>query len=57
MVTGPIAVTAHQTIHKAREQRKESVLGKKPPQLNSCHAYGQNSNIVKRMWPEFYKTN
>ena len=55
LVIGPMAVTAHQTILTARERRKKAEPGKEPPQLNSCHAYAQNSDIVKRIWPEFYK--
>ena len=57
LVTGPIAVTAHQTIYAAKERRKKISKGKKPPQLNSCHAYRQESDIVKRIWPEFYKAD
>lgn len=57
LVTGPLAVTAHQTIHTAKERRKKAAPGMKPPQLNTCHAYDQRSDIVKRIWPEFYKSN
>ena len=57
LVTGPIAVTAHQTIQTARQRRKKGVPGKPPPQLNSCHAYAQGSDIVKRIWPEYYKAS
>ena len=55
LVIGPMAVTAHQTVLTARQRRKKAEPGKEPPQLNSCHAYAQNSDIVKRTWPEFYK--
>ena len=55
LVIGPMAVTAHQTVLTARQRRKKAEPGKQPPQLNSCHAYAQNSDIVKRTWPEFYK--
>ncbi|MBT7943672.1 MAG: DUF2889 domain-containing protein [Alphaproteobacteria bacterium] len=55
LVIGPMAVTAHQTILTAKQRRKEAEPGKEPPQLNSCHAYAQGSDIVKRIWPEFYK--
>ena len=57
LVTGPLAVTAHQTIHNAKKRRKDVSQGKKPPQLNSCYAFSQKSEIVKRIWPEFYKSN
>ena len=36
---------------------KEAAPGRKPQQLNTCHAYGDGSDIVKRIWPEFYKEN
>jgi len=57
LVTGPLAVTAHQTIYTAKKRRKEAAPDRKPQQLNTCHAYGDGSDIVKRIWPEFYKEN
>jgi len=55
LVAGPMAVTAHQTVLTAREKRKKAEPGKEPMQLNSCHAYARDSQIVKRIWPDFYK--
>lgn len=55
LLVGPLAVTAHQTIFTARQRRKTAETGKKPPQINTCHAYAQNSEVVKRQWPEFYE--
>jgi len=55
LVTGPIAVTAHQTIFTARKNRKTAEPGSKPPQLGTCHAYRPSSHVVKREWPEFYE--
>ncbi len=55
LVTGPVAVTAHQTIFTARQQRKTAEPGQRPPQINTCHAYAEDSIIVQRQWPEFYK--
>lgn len=26
----------------------------KPPQLNSCHAYASDSEVVRKHWPDFY---
>ena len=52
---GPVAVTAHQTIYAAKERRKSAISGQKPPQINTCHAYAQNSDIVRREWPDFYE--
>ena len=55
LVTGPVAVTAHQTIFTARKKRKTAAPGGKPLQLNSCHAYRSSSHVVKRLWPDFYQ--
>lgn len=55
LLCGPVAVTAHQTIIASRERRKSAAAGQKPPQINSCHAYAQNSGIVRRLWPEFHE--
>ena len=55
LVTGPVAVTAHQPIFTARQRRKAAEPGQRPPQINTCHAYAEDSSIVKRQWPEFYK--
>lgn len=55
LVTGPLAVTAHQTIFAAREKRKTAEPGKAPPQLSTCHAYRPSSPVIKRQWPEFYE--
>ncbi len=55
LVTGPVAVTAHQTIFSARQRRKTARPGEKPPKINTCHAYAQGSEIVRRQWPDFYE--
>ena len=55
LLCGPVAVTAHQTIFAAKERRKSAKPGKKPPQINTCYAYAQNSDIVRRQWPDFYE--
>ncbi len=53
---GPIATTAYQTMHRAREQARRRQPQSTPPQiLNSCHALSQSSPVVKRQWPEFYR--
>ena len=57
LVTGPLATTAHQTIPAAKNRRKKILPGRTPPQLDTCHAYGKGSEIVKRIWPEFYEEN
>jgi hypothetical protein len=55
LVTGPVAVTAHQTVFTARQRRKTAKMGGKPAQLNTCYAYAQGSEVVRRQWPEFYE--
>ena len=55
LLCGPVAVTARQTIFAAKERRKSAKPGKKPPQINTCYAYAQNSDIVRRQWPDFYE--
>ncbi|HVO15928.1 MAG TPA: DUF2889 domain-containing protein [Alphaproteobacteria bacterium] len=51
---GPMATTAFQTqvIKRRNEPRKPGV---RPRLLNSCHALGESSEVVKKEWPEFYK--
>ena len=62
---GPMATVAFQTIVSAR-QREEKEAGAeaiskggaqagKPPQLNSCHAYASDSEVVRKHWPDFYR--
>lgn len=55
LLCGPLAVTAHQTIFAARERRKTADADKQPPQINTCHAYAQNSDVVRRLWPDFHE--
>jgi len=55
LLCGPVAVTAHQTIFAAKERRKSAKDGQRPPQINTCHAYAQNSDIVRRQWPDFFE--
>lgn len=53
---GPIATTAFQTIVKGRLQESTSSK-QKPALLNSCHAFSENSPVVKEFFPEFYKAD
>jgi len=50
---GPVATTAYQTIYPARAKKLEDPA-KRPPMLNSCHAYASDSPIVARRWPAYY---
>lgn len=57
----PMATTAYQTLYgessrKRRESgEEEPKRSGPPPLLNSCHAFGESSPVVKTIWPEFYK--
>ena len=60
---GPIATTAFQTIiplKKRREKTPEEIAAaadappKRPPLLDSCHAFASDSPITKKAWPAFY---
>jgi hypothetical protein len=56
---GPVATTAFQTIHpyRNRELRKQghaTDTSRRPRLLNSCHAFAETGDVVKRLWPEFY---
>lgn len=56
----PMATVAFQTImplkkHRANKPDSDiSHLGKKPVVLNTCHAWAQDSPVVKENAPEFY---
>ena len=56
-----MATTAYQTLYgeRARKRREngeeEPERSGRPPLLNSCHAFGESSPVVKNIWPEFYK--
>lgn len=52
---GVIATVAFQTIFSLREEDIMASGDKKPPMLNSCHAWAENSPIVKEQYPSWYK--
>ena len=65
---GPIATTAYQTIFSEKAQTlkkytppqsKTKMVSEeeqyKPRLLNTCHAFGESSSVVKKRWPNFYK--
>ena len=61
----PMATTAFQTIlgYKSKSSRKNShfdkkskTLDKKPRLLGSCYAFDPESDVVKRLWPYWYKS-
>jgi hypothetical protein len=56
LLTGPLAVTAYQTIIPMRQRshpEKKSTL--RPAIIGTCHAYAPDSKIVERLWPQFYE--
>lgn len=60
----PVATTAYQTVFPYRErQRREQQKAegkprekpsRRPPLLNTCHAFASDGELVKRYWPDFY---
>src|SRR5579883_1358554 len=62
---GPIATTAFQTVYPYREshprprpERKASDKPRrKPPLIDSCHAFASDGEVVKRYWPDFFTDN
>lgn len=56
---GPLATTAFQTIYPYRERQGQEANrklppGRTPPLLDTCRALASDSEVIKRMWPEFY---
>jgi hypothetical protein len=56
---GPLATTAFQTLtgrkRKKRQQEEPAEAPRKrPPLLETCHAFATDSPVVKRLWPEHY---
>jgi hypothetical protein len=60
---GPIGTTAFQTVASSRNpkrRKEEKPAGdaaqpkKRPRLLDTCHAFATSSEVVKRIWPEFY---
>ncbi len=65
---GPLATAAFQTIVPLRQRLEKAAAGRQntkkktqsgdqppPPQIDSCHAYARDSDVVKKHWPQFYK--
>ncbi len=55
-----MATVAYQTAYSSRAATGKDDTpvsrkpGRRPPLLNSCHAFREDGPIVKRQWPEFY---
>ncbi|MCV6587777.1 MAG: DUF2889 domain-containing protein [Marinobacterium sp.] len=55
---GPVATTAYQATHHAREAAQNWNDGEQPPpMLNSCHTMDTNGPVVQHHWPHFYTGN
>jgi hypothetical protein len=56
LLLGPLAVTAFQSMSvvRRRKQAQNNDPARKPPLLNTCHAFASDSPVVKRRWPEHY---
>jgi hypothetical protein len=55
---GPLATTAFQATHHERQYMEDWHTGSgsnAPPMLNSCHAFAEDSDVVKEHWPSHYK--
>lgn len=54
LLIGPLAVTAYQTLQKVRRKKDaQRPAGKKPPLLDSCHAFASGGPLAKKRWPDF----
>ncbi len=59
---GPMATVAFQTIipirqregKEAKDNAPSGAQTSRPPQLNSCHAYASDGDMVRKHWPDFY---
>ena len=58
LLTGPIAVTAYQTIIPSRRDNEyQPKPNEKPSLINTCVAFSENGQIVKDRWPKYFSKN
>ncbi|HLS68015.1 MAG TPA: DUF2889 domain-containing protein [Kiloniellales bacterium] len=50
-----IGTVAFQTIVPMRKRERPGAAGRRPPLLNSCHAFAEDGPVVKDLWPEHWK--
>ena len=56
LLIGPIAVTAYQTIiPRKKDNEYEPKQSTNPVLLNTCIAFSDKGEIVKKRWPEYYR--
>lgn len=53
---GAMATVAFQTLYPvlASEGKLKAASGRRPPLIDSCHAFRSDGPVVKREWPEHY---
>jgi len=53
---GPLATTAYQTLVGQRDKQEAQAIdtGERPALLDTCHALGGDSPVVRDLWPRFY---
>lgn len=52
----PMATTAFQSLSQASRGRAERVDSTgRPLKINSCYAYGEERELVREHWPQFYQ--
>ena len=52
----PLATTALQGIRGLRSKEdRRTPTDSKPPQIDSCYAYGRERSVVRRLWPQYYQ--
>lgn len=58
---GPVATTAFQTVvpglareRTLRGEPEPDRAGRKPPLLDTCHAFARDGEVVRRLWPDFH---
>lgn len=55
---GPVATTAYQATHHAREIQEGWTDGEqKPPMLDMCHTMDSKGGVVQQYWPHFYQND
>lgn len=54
---GAMATAAYQTIVPllAREGKRPGTPGKRPPLIDTCHAFAADGEVVRRTWPQWYE--
>jgi hypothetical protein len=52
----PMATTAYQALalHNRQRPEKRDATGR-PTKIDSCYAYGASQDIIKQLWPEYYR--